>query len=197
MKLFPRALWKYLHHLTQEQLMEGLHGPGCTGAQGVQRAVGQLHLSHTTESRCRCFAHAKENSSRALYCFFLRQRPFWSTCWWAVSLHMLPWKKSQIELILVKILYSFKCVGRLSLTLLRVKFNVPFLSALAVRTGSVGQLPSSSGAQDCLLLYEFSLISFLHSLSDNLSFILYLMWSIFLHKRSEGTWSCSFLSQSE
>lgn len=55
--------------------------------------------------------------------------------------------------------------GGLSLTLLGVKSNAAFLSALAVRSGWVGHLPSSPGAQDSLPLHGFYLISFIHLLT--------------------------------
>lgn len=55
--------------------------------------------------------------------------------------------------------------GSLSLNLLGVKSNTALLSALAVRTGWAGHLPSSSGAQDSLPLHGLYLISFIHSLT--------------------------------
>lgn len=176
-----------------------LHSPGCAGVQGVWSAARQLRLFSTAGSRCGCFAHAEENSSSVLYCFLLRRRPFSTTRQWAVlSICFCEKSPSQSSSWWCKLksflLWSWGWEG-LSLTLLGVKSNRAFLSALAVRTGWVRHLPSNSGTQDSLLLHGFSLISFINLLTTLPSSLLYMKH--FLYKRTKGTRSCFFLPQPE
>lgn len=168
-----KVLWMHLHHLTGQELTEVSYGPGCTGVQGVWWAVRQLDLFWTADSRCGCFAHAEESSPSILYHFLVRWRPFWTTRWWALSLHTLLWEVPHTSLRghVKRYPFFFQEVGvGHTIYFIGVKSNTTFLSALAVRTRWVGHLPRSTGAQDSHPPHGI-LFNFLYSFTDNLSFI--------------------------